>query len=362
MSKSGTRRTRGQGVGPFTVPEDAAKAADLRHVSDERPGISRRRSGRGFSYAGPSGETIHEKATLRRIRALAIPPAWTSVWICPIPNGHIQATGRDARARKQYRYHPRWHEVRDATKYGRLTQFGRALPKIRARLDEDLALPGIPKEKVLATIVSLLEATFIRVGNEEYARANRSYGLTTLQNRHIEIDGHQMRFRFRGKSGKVHDISVSDRRLARLVQRVRDLPGQDLFQYLDDAGQAQPIDSADVNEYLQRISQQDFTAKDFRTWAGTLLAAEQLVPVRSQDPDVPSKDALAAAIASVATHLGNTPAVCRKCYIHPAVLDAYQDQAAFDLWITECDSTDLPEGLDTSEAALLRFLGKAVRA
>lgn len=355
MSKSGKRRTRDRGIGPFTAPGDAAKAADLRHASDERPGITRCRSGRGFSYAGADGVPIRDKVTLARIRALAIPPAWTGVWISPIVNGHVQSTGRDARGRKQYRYHPRWRQVRDATKYERTIEFGSALPRIRARLQEDLAVPGIPKDKVLATIVSLLEATFIRVGNEEYAKANRSYGLTTMQNRHLEIDGSTLRFRFRGKSRKVHDISVTDRRLARLVQRCRDLPGQDLFQYLDDAGQAQPIDSADVNEYLQRISGADFTAKDFRTWAGTLLAAAQLTTSSG-------KEGLAAAIASVAVHLGNTPAVCRKCYIHPAVLSAFEDAAIFDLWGSVAESGDPPEGLDPGEAALLRFLGKTVRA
>ncbi len=349
MSKSRTTRVRGQG-------EAAAIAADLRHVSDDRPGITRRRSGRGFSYIAVDGSVVRDTASLRRIRALAVPPAWTNVWICPSPNGHIQATGRDARGRKQYRYHARWNEVRDATKYDRMVQFGGALPTIRARVDEDLARSGLPKEKVLAIIISLLEATVIRVGNEEYARENHSYGLTTMQNRHIAIDGSQMRFRFRGKSGKVHDISLSDRRLARMVQRCRDLPGQDLFQYRDDAGESQPIDSADVNEYLRCIAEQDFTAKDFRTWAGTLLAAEQLVPLRPADPAVPSKEVLVAAIAVVAERLGNTPAVCRKCYIHPAILNAYQDEAEFDRWIAVSKSGDAPERLSASEAALLRFL------
>jgi DNA topoisomerase-1 len=349
MSKSRTGRIRGQ-------EEDAAKVANLRHVSDDRPGITRRRSGRGFSYLAMDGSVVRDKANLQRIRALAIPPAWAKVWICPIPNGHMQATGRDARGRKQYRYHTRWNEVRDATKYDRMMEFGSALPAIRARLDEDLARQAIPKEKVLATIISLLEATVIRVGNEEYARENHSYGLTTMQNRHIEIDGSQMRFRFRGKSGKVHDISVSDRRLARMVQRCRDLPGQDLFQYLDDTGEPQPIDSADVNEYLRCIAEHDFTAKDYRTWAGTLLAAEQLVPLHPEDPAVPSKEALATAIAAVADHLGNTPAVCRKCYIHPAILNAYQDAAEYDRWVAVSERGDCPERLSASEAALLRFL------
>jgi DNA topoisomerase-1 len=359
MGKSSRRVSRRRGVGPFTAPEDAAKAADLRHVSDYRPGITRKRSGRGFSYAGLDGIAIRDRATLARIRALAIPPAWTDVWICPIANGHIQATGRDARHRKQYRYHPRWQQIRDATKYGRMVEFGTALPRIRARLHTDLALPGIPKEKVLATIVRLLEATFIRVGNEEYARNNRSFGLTTLQDRHVEIEGSQIQFRFRGKSGKVHAVKLTDRRLARAVQRIRELPGQDIFQFLDDAGEPQSIDSADVNEYLRAISGQEFTAKDFRTWAGTLLAALELVPSRCFDEDVSPKAALVAAVTSVAGRLGNTPAVCRKCYIHPAVLDAYQDRAMYEQWTKECESADSPDGRTPDEAALLRFLEAA---
>lgn len=356
MTRPATRRRASRAIGPFTEPAAAAEAASLRHMSDDRPGITRRRSGRGFTYTGPDGAAVREKGTLHRIRALAIPPAWTSVWISPLANGHIQATGRDARGRKQYRYHPRWQQVRDETKYGRLVEFGNALPVIRAQLDADLARPGIPKEKVLATIVALLEATFIRVGNEEYARTNRSFGLTTMQNRHIEIDGSKLRFRFRGKSSKVHDISVSDRRLARMVKRCRELPGQDLFQYLDDAGEPQPIDSADVNEYLQRISQRDFTAKDFRTWAGTLLAAEQLIPPASTNPEKPPREALVAAIAVVARELGNTPAVCRKCYIHPAVLQAYDDERAFDRWLIALGAAGGASALSESEAALLRFL------
>jgi DNA topoisomerase-1 len=325
-------------------------------VNDDRPGITRKRSGRGFSYTGVEGAAMHDRATLARIRALAIPPAWTDVWICPTANGHIQATGRDARHRKQYRYHPRWQQVRDATKYGRMVEFGTALPKIRARLETDLGLSGIPKDKVLATVVRLLETTFIRVGNEEYARNNRSFGLTTLQDRHVEIEGSQIQFRFRGKSGKLHAVKIADRRLARAVQRIRELPGQDVFQFLDEAGEPQSIDSADVNEYLRTVSGQDFTAKDFRTWAGTLLAALELEPSRSFDDDVSPKAAEVAAIASVAAQLGNTPAVCRKGYIHPAILDAYQNRAAYDAWLAEYASEECPEGLMPPEAALLRFL------
>ena len=355
MVKPGRRRRRNR-IGAFTAPEDAAKAADLRHVTDDRPGLSRRRSGRGFNYSAPDGEVVRDQATLKRIRALAIPPAWTDVWICPIANGHIQATGRDARRRKQYRYHPRWQQIRDATKYERLIEFGNALPTIRERVRHDIGLPGVPRDKVLATIVSLLEATFIRVGNEEYARNNRSYGLTTLQDRHVEIDGSEIQFRFRGKSGKPHAVKLTDRRLARAVRRIRELPGQDLFQFLGDAGEPQSINSGDVNDYLRAASGQEFTAKDFRTWAGTLLAAQELVPSRCLDEDVSPKAAQVAAVASVAERLGNTPAVCRKCYIHPAVLDAYQNRAAYDRWIAACESDAATDGLRPEEAALLRFL------
>jgi DNA topoisomerase-1 len=359
MSATGTRRRRRPRIGAFTTPADAAKAADLRYVNDDQPGISRRRSGRGFAYRDASGAPVRDRITLARIRSLAIPPAWTDVWICPNATGHIQAVGRDARHRKQYRYHPRWQQLRDATKYERMTVFGTTLPAIRQRLDTDLALPGIPKEKVLAIVVRLLEATFIRIGNEEYARTNRSFGLTTLQGRHVEIDGSKIQFRFRGKSGKVHAVTLIDRRLARLVQRVRELPGQDLFQYVDDAGEPQSISSADVNEYLRAISGQDFTAKDFRTWAGTLLAARELLPSRCFDADVSPKAAQVQAIASVAEQLGNTAAVCRKCYIHPMVLGAFLDRDAFNRWSTVLDAGQGGDGLAPDEAALLRFLSEA---
>ncbi len=253
-------------------PVESAQAAGLRYVSDTQPGIRRKRAGKGFVYVGTDGKTIRDAKELARIRSLAIPPAYTDVWICPSPNGHIQATGRDARGRKQYRYHPKWREVRDETKFGRMLAFSEALPKIRARLERDLSLPGLPREKVLATVVRLLECTCIRVGNDEYAKSNRSFGLTTLQDRHVEISGSNLRFEFRGKSGKMHKVDLNDRRLARIVQRCQDLPGEDLFQYLDDDGVRQTIGSGDVNDYIREISGQEFTAKDFRTWAGTLLA------------------------------------------------------------------------------------------
>ena len=264
---------RGNGAGAAVEieiqadPVEAARAAGLRYVSDTNPGITRKRAGKGFTYTGPDGEKVRDKETLARIKALAIPPAWTEVWISPDEHGHIQATGRDAKGRKQYRYHARWREVRDETKFNRMVAFGKALPGIRKRVEKHLSLPGLPREKVLATVVRLLETTLIRVGNEEYARENKSFGLTTMRKQHVQVNGTELRFRFRGKSGRTHNVSVVDSRLAAVVKRCQDLPGQDLFEYVDDGGEMQDVDSADVNEYLREISGEDFTAKDFRTWA-----------------------------------------------------------------------------------------------
>jgi DNA topoisomerase-1 len=299
---------------------------------------------------------VRDSATLKRIRALAIPPAWADVWICPLPDGHLQATGRDARGRKQYRYHARWREVRDETKYAKMVLFGTTLPRIRAQVEEDLGLPGLPRNKLLAIIVRLLETTFIRVGNEEYARNNRSFGLTTLLGRHVTVLGDNIRFRFQGKSGKAHEVHLNDRRLARLVTRIRDLPGQDLFQYVDEAGEPQPINSADVNEYLRLVADQDFTAKDFRTWAGTLLAARSLDESSSPESKATAKAAVVAAAESVAHRLGNTAAICRKCYIHPSVLEAFQEPALFDLWEEAREGGAAEPGLSEEESALLRYL------
>jgi DNA topoisomerase I len=320
------KRTRKAAAPPPEVvsdPVESAQAAGLRYVSDMQPGIRRKKSGKGFAYVGTDGKTIRETKELARIRSLAIPPAYTDVWICPSPNGHIQATGRDARGRKQYRYHPKWREVRDETKFGRMLAFSEALPRIRERLEHDLKLPGLPREKVLATVVSLLECTCIRVGNEEYTKANRSYGLTTLQDRHVEISGSKLRFEFRGKSGKTHTVSLSDRRLARIVQRCQALPGEDLFQYLDDDGVRQTIGSGDVNDYIREISGQEFTAKDFRTWAGTLLAVAALSAVGAWSTQRQAKSNVLRAIDEVAEQLNNTRAVCRKYYVHPAVFESY---------------------------------------
>jgi DNA topoisomerase-1 len=323
ITKPKRSRRRTAQVEIVTNPAESAKAAGLRYVSDSRPGIRRQRSGSGFRYRGVDGAPVTDMATLTRIRSLVIPPAWTGVWICPIANGHLQATGRDARGRKQSRYHPHWREARDETKYERMTLFGAALPGIRKRIEHDLALAGLAREKILAAIVRLLETTFIRVGNTEYAKTNHSYGLTTLRNKHVTVKSSTVTFNFQGKSGVEHTIDLQDRRLARIVERCRDLPGYELFQYLDHDGNRHSIDAADVNDYLREISGQDFTAKDFRTWAGTVLACEMLRQFEPAESDTQAKKNIVAAIKSVAQRLGNTPSVCRKCYVHPAVLDSY---------------------------------------
>jgi DNA topoisomerase I len=304
-------------------PADSARAAGLRYVSDLGPGIRRERVGKTFTYATNHGDPIRDHETIRRIKSLAIPPAWTDVWIGPHPGGHVQATGRDARGRKQYRYHPRWRVVRDAVKYDRMLAFARALPGIRERTDRDLERPGMAREKVLATIVRLLEETRIRVGNEEYRKGNGSFGLTTLRNRHVDVIGSEVCFTFRGKSGKHHRVSLEDRRLARIIKRFLEIPGQELFQYMDENGEPRAVESADVNDYLREISGEDFTAKDFRTWAGTILAARFLREMVPEPEARGAKKALVLAIAMVADELGNTPAVCKKGYIHPAVIAAY---------------------------------------
>jgi DNA topoisomerase-1 len=309
---------------PPLDPVEAARSAGLHYVSDGTPGIQRLRHGRGFRYRDPEGGAVRDAETLRRIRALAIPPAWTSVWICPSVRGHLQATGRDARGRKQYRYHPRWREVRDETKYELMTAFGETLPRVRERIALDLARSGLPREKVLATVVRLLERTLVRVGNEEYARANRSYGLTTMRDRHVEVRGARLTFRFRGKSGRQHEVELEDKRLARIVKACQDIPGQQLFQYVAEDGSPCEVTSADVNAYLREVSGQDFTAKHFRTWAGSVAAAIALRKCGPGESNEESRRNLVATIKAVAAELGNTAAVCRKCYIHPAVLESYE--------------------------------------
>jgi DNA topoisomerase-1 len=342
---------------------EAAREAGLRYVSDEMPGIRRKRAGKGFTYTDPSGRPVRERQTLRRIKAMAVPPAWTDVWISPIANGHIQATGRDARGRKQYRYHPRWRAVRDANKYGRMVDFARALPRIRARVEADLDRSGLPRERVLATIVRLLEATFMRVGNEEYARENRSYGLTTLRDQHAEISGSHVRFVFRGKAGKRQEVGIEDRRVARIVKRCQDLPGQMLFKYVDDSGDLAQVDSGDVNDYLREASGDEFTAKDFRTWAGTVLAARALQELEAFDSQAQAKKNVVRAIEEVAGILGNTTSVCRKCYVHPAVIDAYLDGSMLENLRRRAED-ELREGvkaLRPEEAAVLALLQQRLR-
>ncbi|MGZ3531885.1 MAG: DNA topoisomerase IB [Vulcanimicrobiaceae bacterium] len=312
-------------------PIVSAKAAGLRYVTDTAPGITRRLRGKHFEFIDPAGKVIVDEDEISRIRALAIPPAYSDVWICPIPNGHLQATGRDARGRKQYRYHKRWREVRDETKYGRMIAFAKALPKIRRRVEADLRKQGLPREKVLATVVQLLESTLIRVGNDEYAKANHSYGLTTLKNRHAKVSGSAVRFSFNGKSGVRHAIDLEDRRLARIIQQCQDLPGQQLFSYLDDEGTAHAIDSSHVNDYIREVSGDDFSAKDFRTWVGTLTCALLLAKDDLAQTQSERKQRTVEAIKDVSVRLGNTPAVCRKCYVHPDVVDIYLEEGKLDL-------------------------------
>ena len=339
-------------------PVQAAKEAGLSYVSDTMPGIERKRAGKHFSYIGLDGKPIHDQEVLRRIRSLAIPPAWTAVWICPYPNGHIQAIGRDKRGRKQYRYHPRWREVRDESKYGKMLVFGRVLPAIRERVEADLRRRGLPRERVLAAVVRLMETTLFRIGNTEYAKANKSYGLTTLRNRHVEIEGSHIHLNFRGKHGIRHETDINDRRLARIIKDCRDLPGYELFQYLDEEGNRHTIDSADVNDYLREISGEEITAKDFRTWAATNLAALALQEFELFDTEAKRKRAVVRAVENVAKHLGNTPAICRRCYIHPAIFDGYLDGTLLTT-LKDQTQTYLAEnvaGMSAEEAAVTAFL------
>lgn len=336
----------------------AAVEAGLVYIDDGRPGLTRKRSGTGFRYLDAKGAPVRDKAVLTRIKALAIPPAYTDVWICPRRNGHIQATGRDAKGRKQYRYHPDFRQAREADKFSRIMAFANALPGIRQQVDADMKRPGLPREKVLGTVVHLLETTLIRVGNDDYARTNKSYGLTTLRDPHVRIEGSALSFRFRGKSGKTWDVSLKDRRVARIVKACQDLPGQELFQYLDADGTQRDVTSSDVNAYLREITGEDFTAKDFRTWAGTVLAALALRELESFDSDAAAKRNVRAAIESVAGRLGNTPTICRKCYIHPQILDCYLEGGLL-LHVKDIVESELSEDLSSlrsEEAAVLALL------
>jgi len=304
-------------------PKEAANSAGLRYVTDARPGITRKPKDGDFAYYDNEGKQVKNKSTLDRLKSLAIPPAWRKVWICAQPNGHLQATGIDASGRKQYKYHPTWRSDRDEAKFERLLSFGQVLPKIRAQVDRDLRLPDLAREKVIATVVRLLEISLIRIGNEAYAKENNSFGLTTMRNRHVAVKGSTVKFQFRGKGGKIHSVEVSDKRIARVVKKCQELPGQQLFEFEDPSGEIATIGSEDVNEYLQRVTGQPFTAKDFRTWAGTVLAAIALWKMEEVDNQTLAKKNILTAIEAVAKLLGNTAAICRKCYIHPAVTTSY---------------------------------------
>ncbi|MGO4170396.1 DNA topoisomerase IB [Novosphingobium sp. YAF33] len=344
-------------------PYDAALSAGLRYVNDQEPGISRRKSGRGWSYRMPDGSRVSDPAVLERIRGIGIPAAYTEVWICPDANGHIQATGRDGRGRKQYRYHTRFREIRDSSKYEHMLAFAQALPSIRGAIDNDMRRRGLPREKVLATIVRLLETTMIRVGNADYVKQNKSYGLTTLNDRHVKIDGNEMKFRFKGKSGKQWNLRLTDRRIARIVKQSQELPGQHLFQYLDEDGVQRSVTSSDVNAYLREISGRDVSAKDFRTWTGTVLAALALAEFEQYDSEAAAKRNIRAAIEQVASRLGNTPAICRKCYIHPEVIDSYMEDALI-LEIEQEVERELRESigdLQPEEALVLAFLQRRLK-
>jgi DNA topoisomerase-1 len=343
-------------------PAEVAQSAGLRYVSDASPGITRKRAGKHFSYIGLDGKPMSDEEELRRIRSIGIPPAWTNVWICPSPNGHIQATGRDARGRKQYRYHRHWREVRDETKYSRMIAFCEALPALRARVAHDLALPGLPHAKVLAAVVWLLDSTAIRVGNEEYARENGSFGLTTLRNQHVDVSGSKIRFHFRGKSGKEHNVSVQNRQLARIVKSCQDLPGHELFQYVADDGHRNTIESADVNGYLHEITGKNFTAKDFRTWTGTVFATKTLQGLGEFETQTQAKKNVAQAVESTARHLGNTPAICRTCYVHPEVIGAYLNGALLPSLERHKASAEPQKGLQPQEVKVLTFLKECLKS
>lgn len=315
-----------------TDPIDSARSAGLRYVSDQNSGIRRLKTGKGFRYLDHNGKAITDASVLARIKSLAIPPAWQQVWICPFVNGHIQATGRDVKGRKQYRYHPKWRAVRDEAKYERMVQFGKALPLLREKIESDLCLQGLPKRKVLAAIVKMLDLTGVRIGNEEYAKTNHSFGLTTLLSKHVHIEGTQIELRFRGKSRIRHALKLRDRRVANLIKRMRDLPGQELFQYVDEMGEIHTVGSGDVNEYLHELTGEDYTAKDFRTWIGTMLATLALLETAHYNSQQEAKKNVEQAVKMVAEQLGNTPRICRNCYIHPIVFETYLDNDKWNQW------------------------------
>jgi DNA topoisomerase-1 len=357
MGAPGTKSGNGKNIDDSVAIEsaEAAEEAGLQYVSDDRPGYTRKPRDSEFEYLDTQGKRIRDEQRILRIKRLAIPPAWTDVWICPSSTGHIQATGRDARRRKQYRYHERWRELRDVNKFDRLADFAKALPKIRRRVTKDLKLRGLPREKVLATVVRLLERTFIRIGNEEYARENKSFGLTTIKNRHVSVRGPHLRFRFRGKSGRQHEVDITDRRIAKIVSKCQDLPGQDLFQYVGDDGEPRNVTSQDVNDYLREITNENFSAKDFRTWAGTVLAAIALNAQGEFETKKQAKANLKTAICAVARLLGNTPAICRKCYVHPGIVEAYLSRKQI-AGLTQAIKTPDNINLRGVETAVSKFL------
>lgn len=337
-------------------PEHSARSAGLRYVSDRSPGFRRLRAGQNFKYLDVDGKRIVDPETLAHIKSLAIPPAWQDVWICRWKNGHIQATGRDAKGRKQYRYHKRWAKVRDEVKYERMINFGKALPGLREKIEEALRMPGLPREKVLATVIRMLDLTGIRIGNEEYARSNNSYGLTTLLNRHVQIEGARIQLQFMGKSKIRHSIKFRDKRLANIIKRMRDLPGQDLFQYLDEAGESHTIGSSDVNDYLREITGEDYTAKDFRTWTGTMLATLSLLELAHYSTQQEAKRNIEETVKTVAAHLGNTPKICRSCYIHPAVFATYMDEGKWQQWRACQESVRRETAESCAENIVIDFL------
>lgn len=338
-------------------PLTSAKVAHLRYVTGDAPGISRKRDGKNFFYVGPDSKRVRDRKTLDRIQSLVIPPAWESVWICPFENGHIQAVGRDARGRKQYRYHPHYREVRDSAKFDHMLAFGAALPKIRKQVNKDLSLRGLPQRKVVAAIVRLLDETCIRVGNEEYAKTNKSFGLSTLRNRHADVHGSTIHFHFTGKSHQEHDITLRDQRLAKIIEQCQDLPGQELFQYQLNSGEPVNVSSTDVNDYLQEITQEHFTAKDFRTWHGTGHMARQLLGLGPGENETEVKRNIAQAVKETAKHLGNRPAACRKYYIHPAVFSSYQEKSLFSAIENVPEELSVPEGkLSDFEVAVLKLV------
>lgn len=334
----------------------AARLANLKYVNDAKPGFTRKPYGKKFTYLDTEGQPLKDAHHLARIKSLAIPPAWTKVWICPIPDGHLQATGYDVKGRKQYRYHPQWRQVRDAVKYEHMIDFGLHLPLIRQKVDEALSKPGLSREKVLATIIFLLENTMIRVGNDEYAKNNQSFGLTTLRNRHVEIQGSHIKFHFRGKSKVEHDINLKDARLARIIKRIMDLPGQDLFQYIDDAGERHAISSSDVNAYLKEITGRDYTAKDFRTWLGTMHTTLTLRTMERFETIAQAKKNVLLAIEAASQKLGNTPSICKKCYVHPLIIECYMAGAMFDLLEANADAAYEEEALNYVENYIIKLL------